>query len=139
MSKTFLKYKNKCQSNIGKNFKGRKGVAVGTAPTLQYRPSGGIIKRILETRLKETIAEVQQSSASNSGSSSGANSSTLDSRCSNATSRAARFAAAAAAAANQNGPSANLLARRSVVKMLMLCVGLFFCCYTPMVAYFLWG
>ncbi|CAK5020641.1 unnamed protein product [Meloidogyne enterolobii] len=118
-----LWFKNKNGENYGK---GQNEIENKTElkPNINKRPSGRTIKKVLETRFREAISDVQnkrkvvpkEEEIFNFN-----NSSEKRQKPMNVSS------------------SANLRARRSVVKMLMLCVGLFFLCYTPMVAYFVWS
>uniref|UniRef100_A0A915NUB5 G-protein coupled receptors family 1 profile domain-containing protein n=1 Tax=Meloidogyne floridensis TaxID=298350 RepID=A0A915NUB5_9BILA len=118
-----LWFKNKNGENCGKGLNENEN-KTELKPNINKRPSGRTIKKVLETRFREAISDVQnkrkvvpkEEEIFNFN-----NSSEKRQKPMNVSS------------------SANLRARRSVVKMLMLCVGLFFLCYTPMVAYFVWS
>ncbi|KAI3416020.1 hypothetical protein GPALN_005576 [Globodera pallida] len=80
-----------------------------------YRPNG-TMRRVLETKLVNSISQVAPAVATTKPPKKSSQKSSTSSTA-----------------------EANVNARRNVVKMLMICVTLFFLCYTPMVIYFLWG
>ncbi|KAF7638015.1 hypothetical protein Mgra_00002468 [Meloidogyne graminicola] len=108
-------------STKGKNVKENK-----TELKSNKYPNGRTIKKLLETRFKEAISDVQRNTSSKM----------------KVAPKEKVFHSFSNSEKIKNNQlmnivsSANLNARRSVVKMLMLCVALFFLCYTPMVAYF---
>ncbi|KAL7075056.1 hypothetical protein ACQ4LE_005571 [Meloidogyne hapla] len=109
-------------SKNGNNGKGQNENEIKSElkQNINKRPSGKTIKKVLETRFREAISDVQNKRK--------------------VVPKEENFNNSSEKRKTMNVvSSANLSARRSVVKMLMLCVGLFFLCYTPMVVYFVWS
>ncbi|KAL3097866.1 hypothetical protein niasHS_000601 [Heterodera schachtii] len=99
----------------------KRSAIIGTAsttavPPATYRPNG-TIRRVLETKLVNGISKVAPIKPTT----------------------AAAQKPQKGSQKSSSSSAANDKARRNVVKMLMVCVTLFFLCYTPMVVYFLWG
>ncbi|KAL3081076.1 hypothetical protein niasHT_037544 [Heterodera trifolii] len=110
------------KSAILQNNVPKRSAIIGTAsttmavPPATYRPNG-TIRRVLETKLVNGISKVAPIKSTT----------------------AAAQKPQKGSQKSSSSSAANDKARRNVVKMLMVCVTLFFLCYTPMVVYFLWG